>query len=111
MCTAPMGANVNYAMDHIIAQCLSSRHCTIMGANVEQRQDTYKTRTRHKAIYYEIPTKLKNVEQRQDTYKTRTRCKAMCYEIPTKLKMNKTKKKNCLPCVEAWKDNVAMTRI
>ena len=66
-----MGANVNYAMDHIIAQCLSSRHCTIMGANVEQRQDTYKTRTRHKAIYYEIPTKLKNVEQRQDTYKTR----------------------------------------
>ncbi len=78
---------------------------------MEQRQDTYKTRTRHKAIYYEIPTKLKNVEQRQDTYKTRTRCKAMCYEIPTKLKMNKTKKKNCLPCVEAWKDNVAMTRI
>jgi len=60
MCTAPMGANVNYAMDYIIAQCLSSRHCTIMGANVEQRQDTYKTRTRYKATYYEIPTKLKN---------------------------------------------------
>mmetsp|Transcript_696 Transcript_696/g.881 ORF Transcript_696/g.881 Transcript_696/m.881 type:complete len:84 (+) Transcript_696:2073-2324(+) len=83
MCTAPMGANVNYAMDYIIAQCLSSRHCTIMGANVEQRQDTYKTRTRYKAIYYEIPTKLK---------------------------INKTEK-NCLPCVEVWKNNVAMTRV